>query len=93
MICLALLAALLAAGAAAAGGPGAAAPSRVWVDRSYYIKGETEILEELVHDSRGRLTVNPAKREPPPPPPPPPAHAPAVARSLQAPLPSHALPG
>jgi hypothetical protein len=65
MLRLAVIAALLAAGAAALG-DAAAAPRRVWVDRSYYIKGETEILEELVHGSRGRMTVNPAQREPPP---------------------------
>jgi hypothetical protein len=34
-------------------------PVRVWVDRSYYIVGETEILEDIVAGSNGRLTVNP----------------------------------
>jgi hypothetical protein len=84
MLRIALLAAVLAAGAAAAGGPGDAAPVRVWVDRSYYIKGETEILEELVHDSRGRLTVNPAEREPHP------LHAPPACTPCMHPL--HAPP-
>jgi hypothetical protein len=34
-------------------------PIRVWVDRGFYIPGETEILEDIVANSSGRLTVNP----------------------------------